>query len=618
MSGRRGSTEKSRQPRRSWPHDCAAPDTLGAQVIREAGLVATVTAAAFVLAVHFDAFEQFYLWSRQHDWLEIDEIICAFTVLPLGLGWLCWRRLRDADAAVRRAHALNEALAESDVRLNDFASAGSDWFWTMGPDLRFSWFSGDIRDRTQIDPLHIIGKTRAEIGYCEGDKERWASHLDDLNARRPFRDYRYRVRAGGRTIYVSTSGVPVFGDDGSFRGYRGTAADVTAQVRDEEERFRQRAIFEAIFQSVPAAICIASPNREIMLVNPAFRNLFDYRQDEIAGNSTLMIYESSEEFERVGRLRVDAEGTGATKPHPVRYRRKDGSVFWGEMVKTVFRDRHGEVIGYLGITRDITGRRAMEAELLLRTRAIEASTAGVMIAARTGDAGDDQLALTYVNKAFEEITGYARHEALGRNPRFLNRGESQQHGLDVLRTAVREGKPALVTVRNCRKDGTPFWAELRLSPVHDEAGAVTHYLCIQNDVTGKKQTEDELRKLWMVVEQSESSIVVTSVDGLIEYVNPKFCEISGYQRDELIGQTPGLLKSDQMPQRVYKELWETILAGRVWRGELYNRSKSGDLFWEDVKILPIRADEPPRVCRRQGGHHRAQGAGGAPAAAGHP
>ena len=101
----------------------------------------------------------------------------------------------------------------------------------------------------------------------------------------------------------------------------------------------------------------------------------------------------------------------------------------------------------------------------------------------------------------------------------------------------------------------------------------------------------ELRKLSQATENSPASVVVTDKNGAIEYVNPTFCEVSGYSADEAIGQNPSLLKSGNLPESYYKELWDTILSGKIWRGEFINKTKNGEEFWESASISPILDDE---------------------------
>jgi diguanylate cyclase (GGDEF)-like protein/PAS domain S-box-containing protein len=103
-----------------------------------------------------------------------------------------------------------------------------------------------------------------------------------------------------------------------------------------------------------------------------------------------------------------------------------------------------------------------------------------------------------------------------------------------------------------------------------------------------RERTGELRKLSTAVEQSANSVVITDIDGIIEYVNPKFTAVSGYSREEAIGQNPRILKSDKHTKSYYLEMWKTISAGKEWQGELCNKTKDGRLYWELSSIAPIK------------------------------
>lgn len=110
---------------------------------------------------------------------------------------------------------------------------------------------------------------------------------------------------------------------------------------------------------------------------------------------------------------------------------------------------------------------------------------------------------------------------------------------------------------------------------------------LQTEINERKRVEEELRKLSRAVEQSPAAIVITDTQGIIEYVNPRFTQVTGYTFKEAIGKKPRILKSGTMPASIYQQLWETIVAGHEWRGELHNRKKNGDLYWEFASISPI-------------------------------
>ena len=111
---------------------------------------------------------------------------------------------------------------------------------------------------------------------------------------------------------------------------------------------------------------------------------------------------------------------------------------------------------------------------------------------------------------------------------------------------------------------------------------------ITNDIAQLKLAEQSLGKLSRAVEFSPASVIITDATGRIEYVNPKFVETTGYSLTEVLGMTPSLFKSGRTPSAVYRDLWSTIRSGREWRGELLNRRKNGDLFWENTLISPLK------------------------------
>ncbi len=116
-------------------------------------------------------------------------------------------------------------------------------------------------------------------------------------------------------------------------------------------------------------------------------------------------------------------------------------------------------------------------------------------------------------------------------------------------------------------------------------------VCVRTDITESKKAELELRKLSRALEQSPASVVITDTDGIIEYVNPKFEQISGYTASEAIGQNPRIMKSGDKSPEEYKEMWDTITAGKEWRGNFHNKRKDGSIYWESASISPLRNEQ---------------------------
>jgi len=182
--------------------------------------------------------------------------------------------------------------------------------------------------------------------------------------------------------------------------------------------------------------------------------------------------------------------------------------------------------------------------------------------------------------------------------------------VDMSKT-VRFANPAAAAIFGCNAEqltGTQFdypiepdkSAELQINArdgraviveiwaVETEWDAYRAYFVSLRDISESRRNEAELRKLSRAVTESPSMVIITDARGNIEYVNPKFATVSGYSFAEAVGRNPRFLKSDKVAPEVYKELWETVIAGREWRGEMINRKKNGELYWEYAAICPIK------------------------------
>lgn len=199
----------------------------------------------------------------------------------------------------------------------------------------------------------------------------------------------------------------------------------------------------------------------------------------------------------------------------------------------------------------------------------------------------NQRKIVTCNRRFEEIFGYGEGEMLGKSTEILYPNQD-------IYTAVGESSYAVLNqgVDLCdelqlrRRSGEIFWAAMNGRLVdrdHPEQGV----LCAVIDISVLSRAEAELHKLQRAVEQSPVSIVITDCAGNIEYVNPRFTRVTGFAAEEVIGQNPRVLKSSETPPEIYRELWQTVLAGRDWRGILRNTRKNGQLFWEEASISPI-------------------------------
>jgi PAS domain S-box-containing protein len=231
----------------------------------------------------------------------------------------------------------------------------------------------------------------------------------------------------------------------------------------------------------------------------------------------------------------------------------------------------------------------------LLDRAVAASSNGIVIT----DPKLPDNPIIYVNPAFERISGYPVEEVLGLNCRFLQGGDRDQLALAELRAALREERESRVVLKNYRKDGTPFWNELYVSPIHDEEDTLTNFVGVQNDITERRKIEEVLReseeRFRATFEHAAIGAAQVGIDGRWLRVNRRLGEIVGYEPEELLKTTfqdithPDDLEGDieQMGRLLKGELQTYTLEKRYLRGD-------GPVVWVNLTVSLVRdsAGEP--------------------------
>ena len=201
---------------------------------------------------------------------------------------------------------------------------------------------------------------------------------------------------------------------------------------------------------------------------------------------------------------------------------------------------------------------------------------------------DKDKAATWFNQTALAFTGLSLEQALGRgwidrlHPDDLQRCfESFVHHFD-------RREPFSTEFRLKRHDGKYRWILDSGSPRFDEQGNFAGYIGSAIDINDRVEAEEMLRTLSTAIEQSPVSVVITDIDANIEYVNPCFEVVTGYTAQESIGQNPRFLQSGQTSRTTYLDLWSKVTKGQVWHGELINRRKNGEVYWEEVHIAPVK------------------------------
>jgi PAS domain S-box-containing protein len=207
--------------------------------------------------------------------------------------------------------------------------------------------------------------------------------------------------------------------------------------------------------------------------------------------------------------------------------------------------------------------------------------------------------VTYVSPSVERETGYTPGEVLAMGLERLLAPKSLSTALQALEEEQRrtpgpgEGWARRLDLEIVRKDGTSLWAEVKVTALAGSRRG--EFLGVARDVTARRQAEEQLARLATAVEQAAEEMVLTDAHGVIQYVNPAFERLTGYSRQEAVGQTPRILKSGVHDQAFYRSLWTTISSGETWAGRLTNRRKDGSHVIQEATISPIRDPAGPII-----------------------
>jgi len=200
---------------------------------------------------------------------------------------------------------------------------------------------------------------------------------------------------------------------------------------------------------------------------------------------------------------------------------------------------------------------------------------------------DKDGAITYANQKFCDISNRSIEELIGRNHRIVKSGLHPTSFYKEMWDTISHGKVWRGQIQNRAKDGELYCVDTTIVPFMDDNETAYQYVAIRTDITEIKKAEEQLRIQATALTVAANSILITDQNGIIQWVNDAFTRLTGYSRDEIIGQTPDILKSGKQDTASYQEIWQTIIDKRVWHGELINRRKDGSFYTEEQTISPV-------------------------------
>lgn len=368
--------------------------------------------------------------------------------------------------------------------------------------------------------------------------------------------------------------------------------DSNKKIQESERKYRE------ITENIADLIWTTDKEFKMNYCSPSIETIFGYTPDEFLSGSINEKYapETIEKYLEIIQSFKEKLKNGTLSNKDLwqlegQAIKKNGQVFWFLTVMKPSWNTENQVTGILGITRDITKeKRALlelqESEERLQ-RIVNSPTHYVLRTDLTG-------MHTYWNKTFEKEFGWmykSKGLAKGDSLTSICSYHHKRTQDVVMECIMNPGTVHQIELDKPSKDGgimTTLWEFVCLT---DANGKPSEMQCMGIDISDKKIVEEQVRKLSRAVEQIPLTVVITNLEGNIEYANPYTFHTTGYTQEELLGKNPKVLKSGETTLEEYQHLWGNITHGKEWKGIFHNRKKDGTYYWERATIGPIMNDD---------------------------
>ena len=339
-----------------------------------------------------------------------------------------------------------------------------------------------------------------------------------------------------------------------------------------------------LFEALPIGLAICDMEGNLSYVNPTYARMLGYTVAETLGLTYWEI--TPKDYEQHEQKQLSSlETTGTYGPYEKEYIHKDGHRFPVRLSGVLITEKNEKLIW--SSVEDIS-------EQFLSQQALKTSEANLAEAQRIAGLGSWKFngrtgEASWSDERFR-IFGYEPGEI---EPSFDNFKKSvhpddRDRVVSEIMNALKSGKICNTECRISLPNGTEKIIHLIGETINDDVQNDIFMSGTVMDITERKQSEETLRKMSRALEQSPNAVFITDLHGSIEYVNPKFTELTGYTSEESLGQNPRILKSNETPRELYNDLWKTIRRGDEWKSEIKDRRKNGSHFWAFETITPVK------------------------------
>ncbi len=398
------------------------------------------------------------------------------------------------------------------------------------------------------------------------------------------------IAKDGTEYQIADSAAPIKDTDGALSGVVLVFRNVTKEYRMREELTASERYYRSLIHSLHEDILVIDRDYRITDINNSALRTLGFSREKAIGRHCYDVShgldspcdENTGKRDGCGLLQVFEKGEVCSFHH--KHINKSGQPRHIDLLCSPLRDMNGRIIQMVEAVRDVTDLFAAqealaESEEKFRSLFNNAPLPYMSL--------DENGSLVDVNPAWLETLGYSKKDALGKSVEaFLHAGIHKRFKA-CFKEFKRSGQCCGVELR--LKHGKGHYIDVSFTgriPNHQGDGFLQAY-CVFEDITDRKQAEENLRRLISAINHTTEAIIITDIEGSIQYINPAFEHVTGYSVEEVLGQNPRFLNSGKQDKAFYRQMWQTILSGETWRGRITNRRKDGALYTEENVISPV-------------------------------
>ncbi len=349
-------------------------------------------------------------------------------------------------------------------------------------------------------------------------------------------------------------------------------------LKKSESQLRQ------IIDLVPHFIFVKDETGKFEIVNKATAEVFGTTVEDLTGRRDVEFVATDEEMEHFRSDDLEVINSGKAKFIPEEpMTDSENNIRYLQTTKVPFKFSATNKPSLLGVAVDITRRKQVENDLLESEKKLHTllnATTDIAFLAKS-----DGTCLA-CNNAFVESLGTEKEKCIGKNIYTFLPGKISKSRKVVLESIIASKKPFQW------KDGhSGKYFHNSVYPILDKMGNVHQVACFAKNITDQRQAEEGQKRLACAIDQTSEVVIITDPEGIIQYVNPAFVELTGYSPEEAVGQNPAILQSGRLDRAFYKRMWTTLLRGEVWSGHMINKKKDGSLFEEEATISPVKDNQ---------------------------